>query len=274
MDDQDETVLIPDRWAQLRRFTSARIALGRAGSSLPTHAHLEFQLAHARARDAVHHALPVESLSAGLGARDLQFELVHSAAPDRPAYLQRPDLGRRLDTPSRAALQAQRARDDAPFDLALVIADGLSAFAIERNALPFLDALLPQLPPRSWRLAPVVIAEQARVALGDDIAQALNARMVAVLIGERPGLSSPDSMGIYLTWQPRPGTTDAQRNCISNIRREGLHLDLAAEKLLWLMTEARRRQLSGVSLKDEAQAPQEHLTAPATNFLLDAPSIP
>lgn len=268
MNDRDENALCPDRWAQLRRLTPARIALGRAGTSLPTHAQLEFQLAHARARDAVHHGLPLDTLREGLHARGLPFAVVHSAAPDRPTYLQRPDLGRRLDDGSREALPAYRAPDDVPFDLALVIADGLSAFAIERNALAFLDALLPQLPSPSWKLAPVVIAEQARVALGDDIGQALNARMVAVLIGERPGLSSPDSMGIYLTWNPRSGTNDAARNCISNVRQEGLPRDQAARKLLYLMTEARARRISGIALKDETQEPAERIPGDAENFLL------
>ena len=274
MDEPADAPVIPDAWGRLRRLTPARIALGRAGTSLPTQPQLAFQLAHARARDAVHHPLATETLRAGLAQRGLVVATVRSAAPNRQTYLQRPDLGRRLDDASRTTLAALRAADDAPFDLALVLADGLSAFAIEQNALPFLDAMLPRLPKPAWKLAPLAIAEQSRVALGDDIAVTLHARMVAILIGERPGLSSPDSMGIYLTWQPRPGTTDAQRNCISNIRREGLHLDLAADKLLWLMNETRRRQLSGVSLKDEAQAPQEHLAAPATNFLLDAPHAP
>ena len=270
MDDSADTPVIPDAWGQLRRFTPARIALGRAGTSLPTQAHLAFQLAHARARDAVHHPLATDVLRAALAQRGHTVATVRSAAPDRQIYLQRPDLGRRLDETSRTALAALRAADDAPFDVAFVLADGLSAFAIEQNALPFLDAILPRLPAPAWKLAPLVIATQSRVALGDDIAVTLRARMVAILIGERPGLSSPDSLGIYLTWQPRIGTTDAQRNCISNIRREGLDIHLAADKLLWLMNEARSRQLSGVSLKDDTQTPEARLAAPATNFLLDS----
>ncbi|NMG32122.1 ethanolamine ammonia-lyase subunit EutC, partial [Aromatoleum evansii] len=256
-------------WGRLRRFTPARIALGRAGTSIPTQAQLAFQLAHARARDAVHHVLATEDLRAGLVQRGRAVATVRSAAPDRRTYLQRPDLGRRLDEASHARLATLGAADDAAYDLAIVLADGLSAFAIEQNALPFLDALLPRLTASAWTLAPLVIAEQARVALGDDIAMTLHARMVAILIGERPGLSSPDSMGIYLTWQPRIDTIDAQRNCISNIRREGLDIEHAADKLHWLMGEARSRQLSGVLLKDEAQAPHERLAAPATNFLLE-----
>lgn len=270
MDDPADTPITPDAWAKLRRFTPARIALGRAGTSLPTQAQLAFQLAHARARDAVHHPLATDALRTALAQRGHTVATVRSAAPDRQTYLQRPDLGRRLDETSRTTLAALRAADDAPFDVAIVLADGLSAFAIEQNALPFLDAMLPRLAASAWTRAPLVIAEQSRVALGDDIAVTLHARMVAILIGERPGLSSPDSMGVYLTWQPRIGTTDAERNCISNIRREGLDIDLAADKLLWLMNEARSRQLSGVSLKDDTQAPHKRLAAPATNFLLDS----
>lgn len=270
MDDFNDDPVLLDAWGKLRRFTPARIALGRAGTSLPTQAQLAFQLAHARARDAVHHPLATDVLRTALAQRGHTVTTVHSTAPDRQTYLQRPDLGRRLDETSRTALAALRAADDAPFDAVVVLADGLSAFAIEQNALPFLDAMLPRLPAPAWKLAPLVIAAQSRVALGDDIAVTLHARMVAILIGERPGLSSPDSLGIYLTWQPRIGTTDAQRNCISNVRREGLDIDLAADKLLWLMNEARRRQLSGVSLKDDTQAPDDHLAGAATNFLLES----
>jgi len=249
----------------LRRFTRARIALGRAGTSLPTERHLEFQLAHAQARDAVHHALAVEPLKAALAERGLEVVALHSAAGDRPIYLQRPEQGRRLERDSRAALQELARRSKASFDAAFVIADGLSARAIEENAVPFLDAALPAF--KEWRLAPVVIVEQGRVAVGDEIGEILGAEMVAILIGERPGLSSPDSMGIYLTYAPRVGTTDAQRNCISNIRREGLSAELAAKKLHYLMSEARRRKLTGVALKDESEVPKQ-ITA-ERNFLTE-----
>lgn len=256
-------------WGQLRRFTPARLALGRAGSSLPTAPHLAFQLARARARDAVHHPLDLPALEAQLQARGWPVLAAHSAAPDRATYLQRPDLGRRLDEASLARLAAARPPGDAPYDLALVIGDGLSAFAIEQNAVPFLDALRPRLAAAGWSLAAVVVVEQARVAVGDAVANALGAQMVALLIGERPGLSSPDSLGLYLTWQPRPATTDAARNCISNVRREGLSHDLAAHKLMYLMSEARGRRLTGVALKDEAAAPPEQLAAPERSFLLE-----
>lgn len=269
MTDRITDTVIPNAWGKLRRFTQARIALGRAGSSLPTQPHLAFQFAHARARDAVHHPLAIEPLRAGLVERGHEIVTVHSAAADRPTYLKRPDLGRRLDAASRERLETYRAPGGKDFDVAFVIADGLSAFAIEQNALAFLDAMLPRVPAGSWKIAPLVIAEQGRVAIGDEIAVALRARMVIVLIGERPGLSSPDSMGLYLTWQPAVGTTDAHRNCISNVRREGMSFELAAHKLLYLMTEARGRHISGVLLKDEVEAPPERLAAPGGNFLTE-----
>jgi len=247
---------IANPWQSLRKLTQARIALGRAGTSLPTERHLEFQLAHARARDAVHRALAVEPLKAALEQRGPEVVALHSAAGDRAIYLQRPDQGRRLEPTSRAALERRALRAKDAFDAAFVVADGLSALAIEENAVPVLDAVLALLDPGEWRVAPIAIVEQGRVAVGDEVGEILGARMVAILIGERPGLSSPDSMGIYLTYAPRVGTTDAQRNCISNIRRDGLSHERAAHKLHYLMCEARRRRLTGVELKDEAEAPR------------------
>jgi len=259
-------VVVPNPWLALRRFTQARIALGRAGVSVPTARQLDFQLAHARARDAVHLALDAPALAARCREMGLDSLTVHSAAADRDMYLQRPDLGRLLDAPSRRLLE-QRPRG-AGCDLALVVADGLSALAIAQNAAPFLAALSPLLAAQRWSLAPVVIAVQGRVALGDDVAQLLGARAVLVLIGERPGLSSPDSMGLYLTWAPRPGLSDADRNCISNVRPAGLSHDEAAHKAYYLLAEARRRGLSGVDLKDETVAGDDALVAPRRNFLL------
>ena len=237
----------PDPWAALRALTPARIALGRAGQSLPTRAHLDFQLAHARARDAVHEALDIGRLGDALASSGLETLQVRSAAPDRVTYLQRPDLGRRLDPASRAALAAAAATDSA--DAVFVVADGLSARAAQSHAAPLLAALAPRLHEAGWRLGPVVVALQARVALGDEIGALLGARLVLVLLGERPGLSAPDSLGAYLTWDPRPGRTDAERNCVSNIRPEGLVPALAADRLYHLMLEAARRRLSGVALK-------------------------
>ncbi|WP_295993845.1 ethanolamine ammonia-lyase subunit EutC [Rugamonas sp.] len=254
-----------DRWQALRRLTQARIALGRTGVSAPTGAQLAFQLAHAQARDAVHAQLDVEALSASLRALGQDCVTVHSAAADRQMYLQRPDLGRQLDDASRAALSA-RPRQGA--DLALVIADGLSARAIAQNAAPFLRLLLARLAAEQWTLAPLTIASQGRVAIGDDIGALLKARAVLVLIGERPGLSSPDSMGLYLSWAPRVGLTDADRNCISNVRPAGLQYAAAVDKLAYLLTEARRRGLSGVALKEEAPDGGAPAIARAPNFLL------
>jgi len=258
--------LTPDPWQALRRLTQARIALGRSGASVPTKAQLAFQLAHAQARDAVHTELDVAALSASLHELGPECIAVHSAAADRQVYLQRPDFGRKLDDASRAALSAMMGSAGG-FDLSLVIADGLSARAVAQNALPFLRLLLPRLSQQGWSLAPTAIASQGRVAIGDEIAAALNARAVLVLIGERPGLSSPDSMGLYLSWEPQVGMTDAQRNCISNVRPAGLSYAAAADKLHYLLTEARRRGLSGIALKEEAPQDDAPL-ARASNFLL------
>ena len=229
--------------AFLKQFTPARVALGRSGHSVPTAELLRFQLDHARARDAVYEALDAGSLN--LARFGLPQLLLHSAAPDRPAYLRRPDLGRRLSAASRAQVT------HGEYDAALVIADGLSAPAVHRHAAPLVEALLPLL--AGWRLAPLTVVLQGRVAVGDEIGALLGARQVAVLIGERPGLSSPDSLGVYLTWEPRPGRTDAERNCISNVRTEGISYSLAARKLHFLMQEARVRKLTGVELKEDLQ---------------------
>ncbi len=230
---------------RLRDFTPARVDLGRAGHSLPTRELLEFQLAHAQARDAVHTALDVRLIAAEL--KNLPFITLASAATDRTTYLRRPDLGRRLNANSRERL-TPLASD---YEAAFVIADGLSALAVHRHAVPLLDRVLPSL---DWRIAPVAIVEQGRVAIGDEIGEVLGASLVVVLIGERPGLSSPDSLGVYLTWKPRIGRTDAERNCISNIRAEGLSYAAGAQKLLFLMNESRRLKLSGVKLKEDARA--------------------
>jgi ethanolamine ammonia-lyase small subunit len=244
---------------------------------LPTSAQLDFQLAHAGARDAVHRALDVAALQENLdqvSALDSPCIALHSAADSRDIYLQRPDLGRRLDDASRQLLSALAGRDEV--DLAIVIADGLSALAIERHAAPLLESLLQRLALDSWSLAPTTIVCQGRVALGDEVGQLLRAKMVLVLIGERPGLSSPDSMGLYLTWAPRVGLTDQRRNCISNVRPAGLSYDEAAYKLHYLMSQARQRQLTGVALKDETldwkegsnDALKSTQAAPSRRFLL------
>ena len=261
-------------WLELRRLTPARIALGRTGTSLPTSAQLDFQFAHAQARDAVHLPFDHAGLSAQLSERGRESLLLHSAATDRNSYLQRPDLGRKLSEES-----AQRLRDHAQahpggVDLVIVVADGLSALAVHRHTLPFLTRLEQQMSADGWSAAPVVLVEQGRVAVGDEIGQLLGAKMVVMLIGERPGLSSPDSLGLYFTYNPKVGLTDAYRNCISNVRLEGLSYGMAAHRLLYLMREACRRQLSGVNLKDEAQVQTLESDTSADmkgNFLLSPP---
>lgn len=269
MTDKDaSSVTIANPWTHLRRHTPARIALGRTGVSLPTSEHLAFQLAHARARSAVHHGLDLARLGQDLSTRFGPVVEVHSAAPDRPTYLQRPDLGRRLSPSSAAKLTAEV---KGPFDIAFVVADGLSAYAVEKNIVPFLEAMLPLAEKSGWSRAPLILAGQSRVALGDEIGALIGANLVAMLIGERPGLSSPDSLGVYLTYKPRPGLTDADRNCISNVRTEGLSYAEAAYKLHYLASEAIRRKLTGVNLKDEAEALPKADAGPAANFLLDPP---
>ena len=239
----------PTLWRDLRRFTPARVALGRVGNGLPTEAHLAFQAAHAAARDAVHAELNVERLAADLAAAGLSSTTVHSACPDRRTYLLRPDLGRRL-------AEGEAARLVPVPGIAFVVADGLSATAVQRHAAPLLAQVMPAL----GATGPVVIARQGRVALGDEIGTALGADAVAVLTGERPGLSTPDSLGPYLTWQPRPGRTDAERNCISNIRPEGLPIPDAAAKLLWLIAAMRSLGQTGVALKDEQPIPAARIS--------------
>ena len=260
-----------DPWTQLKKFTRARIALGRVGSSLPTREVLDFGLAHAMARDAVHLALDVDALEAAIQAQGFSTIRVHSLAPDRANYLLRPDWGRRLDDNSLmdlTGISSLKKSNAKPIDLLIVVADGLSSLAVSRHVLPML-AEIRQLLPADWQLGPVVIASQARVAIGDEIGQALNARMVAMLIGERPGLSSPDSLGIYLTYQPTLGLSDADRNCISNVRPEGLQYAAAAKKLLWLAGQAMRLKLSGVALKDESDV--QEIAQPSTAEIEQAP---
>jgi len=237
-----------NRWDALRRFTDARIALGRAGSSVPTAPLLAFNLAHAQARDAVHRPLDVDALNAGLTSKGFEAAAVCSAAPARDVYLRRPDLGRMLSEDSATNLEAHT-KDT---DLVFVIADGLSSSAAATHAIPLIETTIVRLD--GWRIGPVVIATQARVALGDCIGSILKARIVAVLIGERPGLSSPASLGVYVTYDPVQGRSDAERNCISNVRPEGLDYDAAAFKLAWLLNEARARKLTGVKLKDDSAA--------------------
>ena len=238
-----------DPWASLRALTAARIAVGRAGASLPTREVLAFALDHARARDAVHLDFDAEAVAARIEALGLATLTVASAAPDRPTYLRRPDLGRRLSPESAARLDPARGE---PPDLAIVVADGLSSAAVHAHAAPLIAALQPHVVAANWRLADVVLARQARVALGDEIGERLDARLVVLLVGERPGLTSPDSLGAYITFAPRVGRSDAERNCVSNIRPAGLTYEDAAFRIAWLAREALRQGASGVALKDDS----------------------
>ena len=231
------TAPVADPWHGLRALTAARIGLARTGASLATAPTLALRLAHARARDAVHAELDVEALQSAVGP----LHVVDSAAASRAEYLLRPDLGR--------VLADTTVLPRGEHDIALVVADGLSARAVQTHAPPLLAALQPLL--AGWRVAPLVVVRQGRVAAGDAVAAALGAGCVAVLIGERPGLSAPDSMGAYLTWNPHPGTTDAERNCVSNIRPDGLPPAAAATKIAWLLGAMRTRGNSGVALKDD-----------------------
>lgn len=240
--------ITPDPWDGLRQFTAARIALGRAGHSLPTRALLQFQMDHAQARDAVYSALNTRKLTHELQSIVPEVWPLQSQVQTRQQYLQRPDWGRRLSAESRQQLESET---HPPTDLCLIIADGLSATAVNEHAVPVLAALAPALVQQGWTLAPVCLVEQGRVAIADEIGFLLNAKIVVILIGERPGLSSPDSMGAYLTYAPRPGLTDESRNCISNIRPAGLNYPQAAQKLQYLLTQMKARQISGVELKDE-----------------------
>jgi ethanolamine ammonia-lyase small subunit len=245
--------------------TSARVSLGITGVAIPVQEHLRFQLDHALARDGVHASLDVPALERLLHSRGLTCLTLQSSATGssgrRDVYLRRPDLGRTLHPASRALLESLTAP---PSDIVFVLADGLSSRAVERHALALLDATLLLLP--AALSAPVVIATQARVALGDEIGELLRARLVVVLIGERPGLSSPDSLGAYITWDPQPGRSDAERNCISNIHAEGLSYEAAAQRIAYFVREAHRLQLTGVRLKD----PDSALAAPKDDKIEDS----
>lgn len=238
-----------DSWVALRRFTQARIALGRAGHAVPTQVLLDFQLAHAEARDAVHFSWDIDAFAEqvrGLGEEAL---ILDTPVGSRGEYLRRPDLGRILTRGSRTRL---RNFNTGEADVALIVTNGLSSTAVERHGIPLLQAILNGYRTRKFRIAPVSLVANGRVALSDDIGSILAARVAVIIVGERPGLSAADSLGVYLTFAPQPGNTDAERNCISNIRPpEGLSYDAAAAKLLYLTEEAMRRGISGVALKDE-----------------------
>ncbi|WP_418358824.1 ethanolamine ammonia-lyase subunit EutC [Shewanella basaltis] len=266
--DSDEALaqngaVVANPWRDLRQFTDARIGLGRAGISLPTAELLAFQLSHAQARDAVNLPLDISRLTTLLSTTSVLENLdppleVTSQAIDRLTYLQRPDLGRKLSEHGRNQLIDYVNRNNIPnkpYDLAIVVVDGLSSLAVQNNAQPFINELLTQLNATDTplTLAPITLVQQGRVAIGDDIGQLLNAQIVIVLIGERPGLSSPDSLGLYMTWAPKTGLTDAYRNCISNIRPAGLPYQEAAKRTIYLIQQANKLKLTGVNLKDRTQ---------------------
>ena len=233
----------------LRDLTPARVGLGRAGASMPTRALLEFTLDHARARDAVHAAFDIPALVSGLGDLGLAAFEVCSRARNRKDYLRRPDLGRTLDPASQHLLASH---NGSSCQLAIVIGDGLSPLAVKMHAIVLIRSLIARLAVERIEIGHAVVASGARVALGDEIGAILGARMIVVLIGERPGLSAPDSLGAYLTFAPRPGRTDAERNCVSNIHGSGLGYDEAAFKIAWLIREGLAREVTGVALKDDS----------------------
>jgi len=243
-----------DPWNPLRRVTAARIALGRSGGSLPTRELLDFRLAHAQARDAVRAEFDADTLSDALRPLGVGALIAASAARDRTEYLQRPDLGRRLAPAWRSHLLEHAATVGTACDLVIVISDGLSTLAANTQVSPLLDVLLPLLAGAGWRLAPLVVVRLARVAIQDEIGEIFGAKLSLMLLGERPGLGSADSLGAYFTHSPAPGKTDADRNCLSNIRPDGLAPDAAARKLFYLLERARELGLSGVGLKDDSQA--------------------
>jgi ethanolamine ammonia-lyase small subunit len=236
----------------LRDLTPARVGLGRAGAGLPTRALLEFTLDHARTRDAVHAAFDVSGLVSGLGGLGLETAEISSRAHGRREYLKRPDLGRKLDQASRQLLASRQAGS---CQLAIVVGDGLSPAAVNAHAVALVGSLMPRLAAERVDIGCAVVASGARVALGDEIGVVLGARMVVVLLGERPGLSAPDSLGAYLTFAPRPDVTDAERNCVSNIHGAGLGYDEAALRIAWLIREGLARGITGVALKDESGGP-------------------
>ena len=239
---------IPDSWESLKIFTRARIALGRTGVATPLKEVLDFKMCHAHARDAIYSVLELNELEERLQQFHSSVIIVASQAGDRSVYLQRPDYGRNLDKSSTNNLKNESSYS---VDVSITIADGLSATAINKHAVPILKKLIPLLKQSVLTIAPIVVAQQARVAIADEIGSLLNAKLSLILIGERPGLSSPDSMGAYITYDPSPGTTDESRNCVSNIRQEGLSYDLAAAKITKLINASLQLKLSGILLKDD-----------------------
>ncbi len=235
-----------DIWSNLRKYTDARIALGRTGASIPTEKHLEFQLAHARARDSVNSRIDFSEIKLELNRMNLSYIELETKAKDKSLYLKRPDLGKELSIEANQSLSEKKEKSK----LVIILGDGLSAKAIQKQSIPFLKEFLPSLD-SSISVFPIVLVEGARVAVSDEIGQVIGAEIAMILIGERPGLSSPDSMGLYLTYNPKKERQDSDRNCISNIREEGLNHRAAAEKANYLLTGALSKKISGVMLKDD-----------------------
>ncbi len=279
---------IPNSWAFLREYTEARIGLGRTGVSIPTNHLLDFQLAHAQAQDAVHLPLDTEHVEEQLNKISININLLsdmdsnelfqngyspillHSQAVNRVIYLQRPDLGRRLDSHSCKLLTKSIDQTRVPYDLSIVIVDGLSSLAIKENAVKYIQVLSHALAKdnNQWKLSPISIVHQGRVAIGDEVGEILKAKITLVLIGERPGLSSPDSLGLYLTWNPKVGLSDVSRNCISNVRSDGLSYKEAVKKTIYLLKESRRLELSGINLKDRTTDDVLEKSINNKNFLI------
>lgn len=258
-----------DIWHPLKAFTNARIALGRTGTAIPLKEVLQFKLAFAYAKDAVYSALNVDELIKELNVFNLPIYKLQSRAINREMYLQRPDLGRLLNAKSIELLKENKSenKSNINFDVAIIIADGLSAIAMNKHAFPVVELLINELKRLNYAIAPITIVEQGRVAIGDETGYYLNAQMSVVLIGERPGLTSPDSMGAYLTYNPKQGLTDERRNCVSNIRPEGLIYELAAQKIMYLIQESLRLQLSGVELKDNSMVDLSQNNSGENGFL-------
>ncbi len=252
---EPQNIIESDCWAELRSYTDARIALGRTGASLPTDEYLKFSLSHAMARDAVHTPFERDLVREDLNMAGLETLYVESAAPNRSIYLTRPDLGRKLSKESHEMLKGLNSEG---YDITLVIGDGLSSTAVHQQAVPLVKNLLPYLEQLNMTVAPIVLANQSRVALGDEVGELLKTKLVAILIGERPGLSSPNSLGVYMTWSPNTSRLESERNCISNIRLEGLTHDKAAFKLAWLIENAFATHSSGVALKDMSDDSSRH----------------
>jgi ethanolamine ammonia-lyase small subunit len=260
--------IIDNPWRKLRRYTDARIGLGRTGISQTTSAHLQFQLDHANARDAIHIPLDTDLIIEDLLALGIQSILLNSRAETRTVYLQRPDFGRRLNLESTEKITACKSQLIDRVDAVIVIADGLSSTAVHRHSVKLAETISKGFVERGMNLSPICIVGQGRVAIGDDIGELFNAKLIVMIIGERPGLSAPDSLGIYYTYMPMVGLTDVNRNCISNIRPAGMSIDGAASKLFWLINESLKRHMSGVNLKDQSNESTLEVNDNKPNFLL------